>query len=401
MIRIFRALHAFPLILCSLLSGLFISCGQSDTARKIIVVENLLDLDRSFETIELTKESLGLDMQDKLENFGIRDRVSQASVTTQYMDSDSDGLADILLFQPVVDAMATREFELFGLTSGVKEDTLHACYSRFVPERTDDYAWENNRVAFRTYGPTAQNLKEEGKPGGTLSSGIDAWLKKIDYPIINKWYEKETTDKGSYHEDTGEGLDNFHVGASRGIGGTAVKRNAAYYFSKNFTSWRTIATGPIRTSFILDYAGWDAAGNEIKEEKHISLDYGSNLSKFEISIQGVDTLSVGLTLHENDGETTINEQEGWLSYWQPHEESELGSGIVVPGGSLDGYEKYVTEEKDLSNLYAHIKVKEGKVSYYAGFAWKESVQYETKEEWVQYLTQFARRINTPLSITIK
>ncbi|MFP3822536.1 DUF4861 family protein, partial [Bacillus sp. SIMBA_008] len=56
-----------------------------------------------------------------------------------------------------------------------KPVATHTTYARFVPERIDDFAWENERVAFRTYGPEAQRLVDEGKEGGTLSSGIDIW----------------------------------------------------------------------------------------------------------------------------------------------------------------------------------------------------------------------------------
>lgn len=84
-----------------------------------------------------------------------------------------------------------------------------------------DFAWENDKVAFRTYGPACQKLFEDGKPGGLISSGIDCWLKRVDYPIIDKWYKKNEAG-GSYHVDDGEGLDNYHVGTTRGCGGTAI-----------------------------------------------------------------------------------------------------------------------------------------------------------------------------------
>ena len=44
----------------------------------------------------------------------------------------------------------------------------------------------------------------------------------MDYPIINKWYERETKQNISYHQDNGEGVDNYHVGASAGCGGSAL-----------------------------------------------------------------------------------------------------------------------------------------------------------------------------------
>jgi hypothetical protein len=182
-------------------------------------------------------------------------------------------------------------------------------------------------------------MVEDKIKGGTLTSGIDAWLKRVEYPVINKWYEKYTNGTGTYHKDTGEGLDNFHVGDSRGIGGVAVKVDTTYYFSKNFTTWKTITTGPIRTSFVLTYADWDAAGNKVTEVKHISLDYGSFLSKFEIEVTGTNKLSTGITLHNNDGKTEGNIKQGWIDYWQPIDDSELGTGIVFPKKAAISFEK--------------------------------------------------------------
>ncbi|MBE0390201.1 hypothetical protein HNQ02_001297 [Flavobacterium sp. 7E] len=62
--------------------------------------------------------------------------------------------------------------------------------------------------------------------------------------------------------DTGGGLDNFHVGSSSGIGGTAVKVDSMYYISRNWITYKIITTGPVRTSFILTYANWDANGKK-------------------------------------------------------------------------------------------------------------------------------------------
>ena len=86
-------------------------------------------------------------------------------------------------------------------------------FGRFVPEREDDFAWENDKVAFRIYGPNS------GGKGPV--SGVDAWFKKVDYSIVDKWYAEQLQGK-SYHVDHGEGHDIYHVGPSRGVGGTAI-----------------------------------------------------------------------------------------------------------------------------------------------------------------------------------
>ncbi len=244
-------------------------------------------------------------------------------------------------------------------------------------------------------------MKEAGTPGGTLTSGIDAWLKRVDYPIIDKWYHKETTDQGSYHEDTGEGLDNFHVGVSRGIGGSAVRVDGDYLVSKNFVSWKTHRVGPIRTSFTLTYDSWSAGNHSIRESKTITLDRGSHFSNFNCSVEGIDTMAIGMTLHENDGHTTVDLDNGWTSYWQPHGDSELGMAIIVGDGAMVDSDKYLTEAKDESNLYSHIKVDNNKISYYAGFGWRKGGQFNSQSEWNDYIKRFAQQLQDPLKVEYK
>lgn len=367
---------------------------------KIITVTNSLAVDREFETVELTKKELRLANSVKLEELAVKEKNSGLFLESQAVDNDGDGTMDVLLFQPKISASSKKEFEIVPSTNTSATKNIN-CYSRFVPERTDDYAWENNKVAFRTYGPVAQKMVEDKIAGGTLTSGIDAWLKKVEYPIINKWYEKTVSGTGSYHKDTGEGLDNFQVGPSRGIGGIAVNANGKYYFSKNFISWKTITTGPIRTSFILTYADWDANGNKITESKLISLDYGSYLSRFEIHITGTKTIAAGLTLHDKKGTIGTNIKEGWLSHWEPIDDSEIGMGLVAPKNTLLSFDNHVTEEKDLSNLYGNLKVKDNKAVYFAGFGWKKGSPFQTKAEWEKYLSSFAEKVNNPLVVKVK
>ncbi|MFI8379146.1 DUF4861 family protein [Leeuwenhoekiella sp. NPDC079379] len=375
------------------------SCGVKNSALQVIVT-NTLNEDRSYETVSVDLDRLTtFNRRDTTTTIAVIQTKSKDTLMSQLVDEDGDGVADVVIFQPEIAAKSTNTY---NLTSSYKKPdtstTDPAVYSRFVPERTDDYAWENNKVAFRTYGPVAQKMIEDKIPGGTLSSGIDAWLKRVDYPIINKWYKKMTSGAGTYHEDTGEGLDNFHVGASRGIGGIAVKKDSTYYYSKNFTTWKTLTTGPLRTSFILEYEDWDANGTQITEQKKISLDYGSNFSKFEITITGADTVSAGLTLHSNTGKTSVNEENKWISYWEHIDDSDLGSALIIPQG-LQATEKYLTPKQDESNLYAHINVENNKVIYYAGFGWKKSGQFTNEQEWLTFLNTTSEKLSNPLQVS--
>jgi len=381
------------IIFLSLTLSFFISCDKKTEPFSSIEIKNNLNIDREFETVEVDISAFQLDEKS---SFIILDKNTNEEIISQVVDNDLDGKNDIIIFQPKIKANASKKYILTS-TETAKDSVPVYCYSRFVPERTDDYAWENNRVAFRTYGPVAQKMIEDSIPGGTLSSGIDAWLKRVDYPIINKWYKKNTIDIGAYHKDSGEGLDNFHVGSSRGVGGIAKKVDTSFYFSKNFTSYKTITTGPIRTSFILTYANWDANGKEISETKHISLDYGQNLSRYEIELSNTDTISAGLTLHKQDGKISTN-NKNWISYWEPFDDSELGQGIVTTDTYFINSEKYVTSKIDQSNYFANLKVIDGKVIYYAGFGWKKSKQFSTQKDWEIYLDNFSKKINSPLEV---
>ena len=379
-----------------LVVAVLFSCEQEKKAT-VITIKNSLDFERTFETIEIQKSSLNV---DDFTSVGIKNIKTGELQVTQFVDVDGDGTMDELLFQPKIAPNSEAKFEVVTITEAEQPKAEELCYSRFVPERTDDYTWENDKVAFRVYGPDAQYRAENNLPQPTLSSGVDAWLKRVSYPIINKWYKETLVDKtGSYHEDTGEGLDNFHVGVGRGVGGIAIKVNEEYYYSKNFTKYRTITTGPLRTSFYLEFEDWDAAGNKITETKTISLDLGNNFSKFSTNITGTNTISAGLILHEKDGEVSGSDQNGWVSYWQPHADSELGTAIIASKETFKSFEKYDVEAKDVSAADAHLNVSNNKVVYYAGFGWKKAGNFTTKKEWETYLEMFSKQVNTPLEVS--
>ncbi len=373
----------------------FFSCSNKNERVIVVNIKNDLLVDRMFETVEVDVSHLNLD--DK--NLVVVSALKDEKITSQLVDNNLDGQMDVLLFQPEIPGNVEKLFYIKYSNAPQLLETH--CYSRFVPERTDDYAWENNRIAFRTFGPTAQKMSEENIKGGTLTSGIDAWLKRVEYPIINKWYKKHLSGEASYHKDNGEGLDNFHVGTSRGIGGIAIKTNESYATSKNFIAWKTITNGPIRTSFELIYDNWEVNGKVISEKKIISLDYGQNLSKFSIKLNGSNTISAGITLHKKEGEITANLNSGWVSYWEPHDGSALGMGIITNTKNVNGVDEHVSNEKDKSNLFLELKRNDNSLfSYFAGFGWKKSGQFESKDEWNNYLEHFAQCLKSPLQVSI-
>ncbi|WP_161890476.1 DUF4861 domain-containing protein [Pontibacter russatus] len=380
------------------------ACQQHDSAATV-TVKNHLDMPCTAETISIPVQKIGALVQAfGAENILIRDGATDSVLVSQALDADADGTVDEILFQADIAANAEKAYRVTGAADAAAQrpQSDRTTYSRFVPERTDDYTWENDRVAFRTYGPVAQQLVEQGKPGGTLTSGIDAWLKRVPYPIINKWYKGNQEESGYYHIDHGEGYDPYHVGKSRGIGGIGVLEDDSLHVSKNFTGYKTIAEGPIRTVFELTYAPWQANGRTITETKRISLDLGSNLSCFEEHLQSegpVPDYTVGITLHDKKGEVSANPAQGWFRYWEPMDSAMLGTGIVLAPADVQAYNDHRVDAQDQSHLYVLTKPRDGKLTYYAGFGWSKSGQFGTKEEWDAYLADFARRLASPLEVT--
>ena len=393
--------NEFALLL--LIPALVFSC-QEDRSRKTFTVKNTLQLDRQRETISIPADKINKLLEKwGAENLVIKEEGGSEVLVSQAVDLDTDGKVDEILFQTDLPAGTEKKFVVEGVENGAAQQPQSklTTYSRFVPERIDDYTWENDRVAFRTYGPEAQRITESGQPGGTLTSGMDAWLKRVDYPIIDKWYAKHQESPGAYHIDTGEGYDPYHVGDSRGVGGLGVWENDSLYVSKNFTDYKTIATGPIRTIFELKYAPWEANGRKIRETKRISLDLGSNLTRYEVEMESDKPLpnaTVGLTLHDKQGAVKAQPKEGWFRYWEPMDDSELGVGLVVDPAVVEDYKERKVETKDQSHLLVMAEPKNNKLVYYAGFGWKKSGQFNSPEEWDQYLSNFAKRISSPVEV---
>lgn len=378
-----------------------ISANAQSIAAKISVKNNL-DFSRK-EVVAISGKSLSNLLKGNQEkDLRIKKEGTQEYVVLQWIDYNQDGIADELLFQAEVSAKAKVNYQIvFDGTIPLPESTI-TTYSRFVPERTDDYAWENNKVAFRTYGPDAQKRVEEKRPEGTLTSGIDLWLKRTDKSIINKWYAENVKSPGYYHIDHGEGHDPYHVGASRGTGGIGIWEDNKLAVSKNFVSYKTIAVGPLRTVFELTYAPWSAY--QVKETKRISLDLGSNFSKFEITLDGgksVPNITTGITLHDNKGEVKINKKEGWFRHAEKIDGIFLGEGIVLNPKLVKDAFANVSKTTDQSNLLIITNPKENKVTYYAGFAWQKSGQLTNEADWDTLLQKQAKLLANPLRITIK
>ncbi|PJJ62564.1 DUF4861 domain-containing protein [Chryseobacterium geocarposphaerae] len=370
-------------------------------AQTSIQVKNTLDFARNeVVTIPVSrlKSFLG---KNKESDLRIKDAQNNY-LTIQWIDNNGDGKNDELLFQAKVGAKETAFYTIVADAKTPIPVSKVATYSRLVPERADDYTWENDKIAFRVYGPKGQQEALAGVKGSTLSSGVDIWLKRTDKSIINDWYKGYLTDPMYYHRDTrGEGYDPYQVGDSRGTGGIGIWKDGKLQVSQNFVTSKTIAEGPLRTVFELTYHPWSEFG--VQETKRISLDLGSNFSKFESTFEAekqVPNYTIGITLHKNEGEAKLNDKNGYYLHWEKIDDAFVGEGIVVDPSIVEKSIAFASEIPDQSNLLVITKPQK-KLTYYAGFAWQKSGQIQTQKDWENMLQKQAQIIANPLQVKVK
>lgn len=370
-------------------------------AQTSIQVKNTQDFARN-EIVAVPESQLKSFLgKNKESNLRIKDDQNNY-LTIQWIDNNGDGKNDELLFQVKVAGKKTASYTIVADAKTPVPVSNVTTYSRLVPERADDYTWENDKIAFRVYGPKGQQEALAGVKGSTLSSGVDIWLKRTEKSIINEWYKGYLTDPMYYHRDTrGEGYDPYQVGDSRGTGGIGIWKNEKLQVSQNFVTSKTIAEGPLRTVFELTYNPWSEFG--VKETKRISLDLGSNFSKFESIFESekqVPNYTIGITLHKNEGEAKLNDKDGYYLHWEKIDDAFVGEGIVVDPKVVERSMAFKSEIPDQSNLLVITKPQK-KLIYYAGFAWQKSGQIQTQKDWENILQKQAQIIANPLEVKVK
>jgi unsaturated rhamnogalacturonyl hydrolase len=343
---------------------------------------------RCGETVEVDVDATALGLPSG--PIAVMDGLAGRLLPAQVIDLTTAGEGRTLVFQ--VD-LAPGEMRSFTVRLANALPAVPAfpvkTHARFVPERQDDFAWENDRVAFRMYGPAL------AKGEGTVSSGLDVWAKRTRRLVVDAWYKRR------YHKDEGEGLDYYHVGSSRGAGGIGIWAQGKLYPSGNFARSRVLAEGAIRTVFELEYETWDAAGRAFTESKRISLDAGSNLNRVESvlrsPVSGPMTLGVGLTLRAGVDTWVSDPQAGLLAHWEPEvaPNGRIGTAVIVPGGFkeiVDAAEnRLALAEAELDRTFV----------YYAGAGWNQSGDFGDANAWETYVRDFARRLASPLVVKIQ
>ncbi len=382
--KLSRFLRVFLAIL--LVAGSFFHVVSAAAADALsVTVHNDLPFARRSETIELTAVSLA-PLGADLANVHVFEQGTAREVLAQALDLDADGNFESLIFQADVPARGTRSFDLKSGQRRTYRKEDFRVYGRFVRERFDDFAWENDRVAHRMYGPALETWQKEP----LTSSTVDVWLKRTRRLVINDWYMAD-----DYHRDTGEGADFYSAGKSRGCGGSGLWRDGRLVVSKNFRQSRVLTNGPIRLVFELDYPMWNDAAGIRSETKRVTLDAGQNFNRFESRYDADDAdfrYAAGIK-KQPVTQLRVERGAGWLRTWEPVKDGAGEFGCAV---AFDPKTIVDVVEADGN----HLVVARGPAVYYVGSAWNRSGDFVEVADFDRAIEQWVQRMASPLRVEV-
>ncbi len=354
------------------------ACGKG--GGMVAVVENASGLPREKETVEIA--------WDELRRAGVTpDNVVVTAPNGAQEPSqvifDEAGEPETLLFQATVAAGGNAEY---CISAGVRETYGTLAYGRYVPERADDYAWENNMVAYRIYGPALEDPKTQG---------VDVWVKSTPRLVINEWYGKN-----DYHHNYGDGMDCYKVASTLGGGALAPMADGRVVLSGNYATQRCTANGPVRTMAEFTYSPVKVGDSNVTMTRRIWLDANTRFSVQEYMFDGFDgemEVAAGIVLHDvrskasGDGYAVVTEAASDSA--DPVRDGDIMLGVVLEGGGA------VTEADGHILVKGRVAAGE-RIRMRNGSAWSQGGM-SGAQEWERIVREESLRAAAPLKVTLR
>ena len=286
------------------------------------------------------------------------------------------------------------------------------CNGRIYPNRWDDLVWENDRCAWRFYGPDAHNHMKNP------AYGFDTFTKNTPHPIQDQLYHNELTSYGvhermnrdksplnwnevhrgyTYHRNHGAGMDAYTVGATLGAGAAALlapsqhsqegeDQSSIKQYAKKasprgglegvsllyplyYEKAEILDNGPLRFTVrmtmpdqTLPPTGGAGEGLSYREIRLITQDCGSHFARVEITYEGLTRetpVCAGIVVHESAPDAyTLNQEESWITYAEPLDHPETMNGehylgiFIAPSQPLRGGESSPSAQTSKKKSYA-------------------------------------------------
>ena len=314
----------------------------------------------------------------------------------------------------------------FTVSKGIPEPMKTWVKGKMYPTRKDDIAWENDRGAYRVYGPALQRTGEK-------SFGTDVWTKNTPEIVVedrytadydgnilkNIYHKKGQGDKWrdedlhtSFHLDHGNGLDCYSVGSTLGCGTPALMDGNTLIYPYCYKEYEILDNGPLRFTVALTYHPAKVKKDEnVVEHRIMSLDKGSNFNKITVWYEGLTKpcdFASGVVIHSEDKESVVL-GSNYVHYADPtdnpakHNFQVYVAALFPYGDVKTKMLKYDTPNKGIEGHALGILKKlenNQKYTYYAGSAWSKA-DVRTQREWQVRIDSFLNAIAMPLEVTIE
>ena len=313
----------------------------------------------------------------------------------------------------------------FTIKKGTPNTFVNTCYGRMYPERVDDIAWENDRAAYRCYGPALQRT-------GERSFGNDVWVKNTPGLVVEQRYFIEDGSKAkiaalkqtdpaaakalematTYHYDQGNGLDCYKVGPTLGCGTPALMLGDSIVMPYCYKEYEILDNGPLRFSVRLVYNTTSyKTDNNVVENRILTLDKNSNFNKMTVWYDGLTVpadIASGISLHSEDVDNVVLGKD-YIQYADPTDNPkgqnfQIFVGTLFPNGVAET--KKVMYANPVNGNAGHalgiVKDYKGgqKYTYYFGSAWSK-YDCRTQAEWQERVNSALANIKTPLTVEVK
>ena len=365
----------------------FLFFVQANAVRKVTIT-NTSPVNRKAEMVEVKVSDLKLSFGTK--TYVLTD-MNNKELPYQIIYDGSQKPRSIIFETDVNVGSSVSYIFTEGTPATVKPRTS----AQFVPERKDDFAWENDLAAYRMYGPA---LAAENP-----SNGVDLWLKSTDEIVVAKRYRDELQNGITYHVDHGNGLDCYKVGHTLGAGGIAPFKSGKLWIGNHFSSYKIIETGPLRSVFELIYDSVEVDKQFYKQTIRITTTAGATLNKAEVRFEGKKQdmkLAAGIYLHDGKGVVKNEPNNGIIAY----SENAVSDAGLPSGRNYVGV--YIPVDKTESKINdTHLLIcadyKAGDTFvYYFGGGWSKW-KFPTDNDWFNAVTKLRDCIQYPLKVTVK
>lgn len=150
------------------------------------------------------------------------------------------------------------------------------CNAEVCSERENDFVWENDKFGMRAYGP-GEHHKWSGLDVFNKSNPSNVCIRWTRDPLFNRHDVRP-----NFHQNMGEGMDNYTMGAARGVGGVAIFADGEWKTYPDWESCRVLHVGDDYLEFELVYPACCSAG---KMTYHITLKRGERFFRNDVSFE--------------------------------------------------------------------------------------------------------------------